>query len=70
VSFVIYLTGYVILIGGLAYGASLMHIPTQWIVVGGIALVGLGIVSGVRLHAKGTLRLTKSRPESRNTRRN
>lgn len=47
-SFGIYLTGYVILIGGLAYGATLMHIPTQWIVVGGIALVGLGIVTGLK----------------------
>lgn len=47
-SFGIYLAGYLILIGGLAYGAILMHVPTQWIVVGGIVLAGLGIVTGVK----------------------
>jgi hypothetical protein len=48
VSFGIYLVGYLILIGGLGYGATLMHIPTQWIVVGGIVLAGLAIVTGVK----------------------
>ena len=47
-SFGIYLVGYLILIGGLGYGATLMHIPTQWIVVGGIVLAGLAIVTGVK----------------------
>ena len=46
-SFGIYLVGYIILIGGLCYGASLMNIPTRWIVVGAVVLVGIGIVSGV-----------------------
>ncbi|MEP6962208.1 MAG: hypothetical protein ABI995_09020 [Acidobacteriota bacterium] len=44
----IYLAGYVIFIGGLAYGATLMHVPTHWIVMGAIVLVGLGIVTGVK----------------------
>jgi hypothetical protein len=35
-------------IGGLAYAAALMHVPTHWIVTGAIVLVGLGIVSGVK----------------------
>jgi hypothetical protein len=39
-SFGIYLTGFVVVIAGLVYGASLMHIPTHWIVVGGLVLVG------------------------------
>jgi hypothetical protein len=42
-SFGIYLTGFVVVIAGLIYGASLMHVPTQWIVVGGLVLVGIGI---------------------------
>jgi hypothetical protein len=47
-SFGLYILGYVVLIGGLGYGATLLHIPTQWIVVGAIVLAGLGIVSGVK----------------------
>lgn len=47
-SFVIYITGFVILIGGLAYGAVLAHVPAHWIVVGGIVLVGVGILTGVK----------------------
>ena len=31
-SFGIYIVGYLIVIGGLAYGATLMHVPTHWIV--------------------------------------
>jgi hypothetical protein len=46
-SFAIYLIGYVILIIGLAYGATLMSIPTQWIVVLVLVLAGLGVLSGV-----------------------
>jgi len=46
-SFSIYLLGYAFVIGGLAYGATLMHIPNQWIAVLVIVLVGVGILSGV-----------------------
>jgi len=35
-SFGIYLTGCVVVIAGLIYGASLMHVPTQWMVVSGL----------------------------------
>jgi hypothetical protein len=48
-SFGIYLTGFVVVIAGLIYGASLMHVPTHWIVVGGLVLVGLGILTGVKV---------------------
>jgi hypothetical protein len=41
-SFGIYLTGFVVVITGLIYGACLMHVPTHWIVAGGLVLVGLG----------------------------
>jgi hypothetical protein len=47
-SFGIYLTGFVVVIAGLIYGACLMHVPTHWIVVGGLVLVGLGILTGVK----------------------
>jgi hypothetical protein len=47
-SFGIYLTGIVILIAGLIYGAFLMHMPTHWILVGALVLVGLGILTGVK----------------------
>ena len=33
---------------GLIYGAHLMHVPTHWIVVGAIVLLGLGILTGVK----------------------
>ena len=45
-SFAIYLVGFVILIAGLAYGASLAGVSTQWIVVGVLVLLGLGIARG------------------------
>ena len=47
-SFGIYAAGYVIVIGGLIYGAHLLHVPSHWIVVGAIVLLGLGILSGVK----------------------
>jgi hypothetical protein len=47
-SFGIYVLGYLIVIIGLAYGASLMHVPAHWIAVGVIVLSGLGIVTGVK----------------------
>ena len=47
-SFGIYLIGFVVVIAGLIYAASLMHVPTHWIVVGGLLLVGIGILTGVK----------------------
>jgi uncharacterized membrane protein len=47
-SFGIYIIGFLILIGGLIYGAVLIHMPSHWIVVGAIVLVGLGILTGVK----------------------
>jgi hypothetical protein len=48
VSFGIYVLGFLVLIGGLTYGATLMHMPTRWSVALDIVMVGLGIVSGVK----------------------
>lgn len=47
-SFGLYVLGYLIFIGGLAYGATLMHVPTRWIVAGAIVLTGVGILTGVK----------------------
>ena len=47
-SFGIYAAGFAIMIGGLAYAAHLVHMPTHWIVVGVIVMVGVGILSGVK----------------------
>ena len=47
-SFLLYVLGYLIVIGGLSYGATLMHMPTRWIVVCAVVLAGLGIVTGVK----------------------
>jgi uncharacterized membrane protein len=47
-SFGIYAGGFAILIAGLAYGAHLMRMPTQWIVVGAIVMIGIGVLSAVK----------------------
>ena len=47
-SFGLYAIGYAIMICGLIYGARLVHLPTHWIVVGSIVLLGVGILSGVK----------------------
>jgi hypothetical protein len=47
-SFGLYVAGFAVVIAGLIYGAHLMHVPAQWIVVGAIVLVGFGILSGVK----------------------
>jgi len=39
-----YLFGFIILIIGLAIAAYLLNVPTTWIVVGVIVLIGLGIL--------------------------
>jgi len=47
-SFGLYAMGFAILIGGLIYGAHLIHMPGQWIAVGAIVLLGVGILSAVK----------------------
>jgi hypothetical protein len=48
-SFAIYLTGVVIFIGGLIYGAIILNVPHQWIAVGAIIMLGLSVLSGVKV---------------------
>jgi hypothetical protein len=47
-SFAIYLAGFLVLIGGLIYGAVLLHVAAHWIAVGAIVLLGLAILKGVQ----------------------
>ena len=47
-SFAIYLIGYALFVLGIGYAAFLLHVPGQWIGVGVIVLVGLGIFTGVK----------------------
>lgn len=44
-SFATYLIGFLILIVGLAFAAYLLNIPTMWIGVGVIVLLGIGVLS-------------------------
>lgn len=48
-SFAIYIVGAVILIGGLVYAAVLLNIPTQWIVVGTVIMLGASLLAAVRV---------------------
>lgn len=47
-SFGLYLIGFLVLVGGLIYGATLVHMPSHWIVMLTLVLLGLGIVTGVK----------------------
>ena len=47
-SFGLYLIGFIILIIGLALGAHLAGMPTLWVSVGVICLLGIGILSAVK----------------------
>jgi hypothetical protein len=47
-SFGLYAMGFAIVIGGLIYGAHLVHLPAHWIAVGAIVLLGVGILTGVK----------------------
>ena len=43
----LYMIGYLILIGGLAWGAHVLGVSPTWIAIGAIVLLGFGVVSGV-----------------------
>jgi len=46
-AFVLYVAGFIVLLGGLVYGAFLLHVPHTWIIVGALVMVGLGVMSAV-----------------------
>ena len=45
-TFSIYLVGFIVFIVGLAVGAYLLNVPTVWITVGVVVLLGIGILKG------------------------
>lgn len=47
-SFGIYIGGIVLVLGGLIYGAAILHAPLPWIVVGALVALGLGVLMAVK----------------------
>ncbi len=46
-SFAIYLTGFSILIGGVAWGLVIAGVPALYVVITSVILLGIGILTGV-----------------------
>jgi hypothetical protein len=46
-AFMLYVAGYIFLLGGLVYGAFLLHVPHAWIGVGALIMIGFGIMTAV-----------------------
>lgn len=44
---VIYLIGTLLVVAGLAYGASRAGISQVWIVAGALVIIGLGLMAGI-----------------------
>jgi uncharacterized membrane protein YiaA len=44
-SFATFLIGFIVLVIGLVIAATLLGVPTTWIAVGAIVLIGIGIIS-------------------------
>ena len=45
-TFAVYMIGFLMIIGGFAYGAHHLHVPQEWILIGSIILLGIGLASG------------------------
>jgi membrane-bound acyltransferase YfiQ involved in biofilm formation len=48
VSFGIYLVGIILVIAGFVYAAALLNLPTHWIVVAALVMLGIGVVTAVK----------------------
>lgn len=46
-NFFVYMIGVLLVVGALAYGASLMGISSTWIMVFALALLGLGVMGAI-----------------------
>ena len=46
-NFVIYLIGTLLVVAGLAYGASRLGVSQVWIVAGALVIIGLGLMGGI-----------------------
>jgi uncharacterized protein (DUF983 family) len=54
-SFAIYIVGFLIVIGGIAWAMVALHIPQQWVLITCVILLGIGIVRAVtNTRAKGS----------------
>lgn len=46
-SFALYLLGFAVLIGGIAWGLIVAGVPQLYVIIASVILIGLGIVTGV-----------------------
>lgn len=46
-NFVLYMIGMLLVVGALAYGASLLGVDPTWIGIFILVLIGIGVMSGV-----------------------
>ncbi len=46
-SFPIYLVGFLVVIGGVAWGLSVAGVPTLYIAIASVIMLGIGILTGV-----------------------
>jgi hypothetical protein len=44
---IIYLVGTLLVVAGLAYGATRLGLATPWIVAGALVIVGIGLMGGI-----------------------
>jgi len=52
-SFLLYMVGFIVLIAGLAWAATIAGIGQTYVIIGAVILLGIGIVTGVsRTRAK------------------
>jgi NADH:ubiquinone oxidoreductase subunit 6 (subunit J) len=46
-NFVVYLIGTLLVVAGLAYGASRLGISQVWIIAGALVIIGIGFMGGI-----------------------
>lgn len=46
-SFGLFIVGFLVLIGGVAWGLVLAGVPTTWVIIASVILFGIGILTGV-----------------------
>ncbi len=46
-SFVLYVVGFLVVIGGVAWGLITAGAPTVWVIIASVILFGIGILTGV-----------------------
>ena len=44
---VVYLIGTLLVVAGLAYGATQLGVSSVWIMVGALVIIGLGLMAGI-----------------------